>query len=452
MGRHARQEGLWFNPLPWALGLATLLFVVVYLRHLPCLQTDAETGVDTFIRLCYTDIQASFISGGLASGESVFGGPVSFSPLTAVVVATTVWLTSAMGADIGPTSDLQAQLDAMPVFFGLTTVVLFGCFLAAVAAAVLLGRDSANAAPTGKRYRSWQALAIAASPIVLATGLIDWSLLPLALTMLGLLRFAQRRVVEAGLLLGLAAAAGTMPIAVLLAVGVAVGLRGTRAAILAFWASSAGIFLAVHVPLMLNQPSLVVDYYVGQIDRSSSDGSLLFLLEQVLGFESREIGALFFALRLLILGALVAWLYVTRRRPRVGSLVGLFVLVTVLLAPGFTPQTALWVLLAVSVARPFREELIVTAVSHTVYTAAIWGWLSGHLTAEKFGPAVLYYVALLSRVVVEAWLLVECLLDVARPARDRLRSPEISDPIGGMLIDGESLGPDRHVLAAPSKD
>lgn len=74
MGRHARQEGLWFNPLPWALGLATLLFVVVYLRHLPCLQTDAETGVDTFIRLCYTDIQASFISGGLASGRASSAG------------------------------------------------------------------------------------------------------------------------------------------------------------------------------------------------------------------------------------------------------------------------------------------------------------------------------------------------------------------------------------------
>lgn len=435
MGRHARPAGVWFNPLPWALAAATATFAVLYLRHLPCLQSDATQAVDAFVRLCYTDIQTSFVSQGLAAGESVFGSQVAFPPLTAVAVAATVWLTSALGPGVGPDSDLQARLDALPLFFGLSTLVLFAAFLAAVVAAVLMGPDSA-----GGRHRSWYGLTVAASPIVLAVGLIDWSLLPVGLSMIGLLWFAQRRVIEAAILLGLAASAGTMAIAVWLGVAVAVGLRGRRGTIVTFFGISIGTFSVVHLPLLINQPGALLAHYLAEIDKSSSDGSLLYVLEQMFGFQSREIGGLFFAARLLLSGLLIAWLYLTRRRPRVGTLVGIFVLGSVLIAPGFPPQTALWVLLAVYVARPFAAELGASAVFHAAYAAAIWGWLSGHLTAARSGPVALYYVAVLARVAVEAWILVECLLDAAHPTRDPLRTPDLSDPLGGVLVD-ESLSP-----------
>ncbi|MDF1487504.1 glycosyltransferase 87 family protein [Tessaracoccus caeni] len=440
MGRHARKEGVWFDPMPWALIVATLLFAALYLRHLPCLQSQADEGVDTFVRLCYTDIQTSFISQGLATGDSVFGGQISLAPLVAVVVAATVWLTSVLGGEIPPDAVLQTQLDALPLFFGLSALVLFGCFLVTVTAAVLMGPDSGNA-----RFRSWFGLAVAGSPIVFAAGLIDWSLLPIGLTMFGLLGFARGRVLEAGVLLGLAASAGTMPIAVWLAVAVAVVLRGDRRAVAAFLVPSIGTFLAVHVPLMLNQPGVVFNHYVAEINKGTSDGSLLYLLEHLLRFESREVGGLFFAARLLVLGVVIAWLYVTRRRPRVGSLVGVFVLITVLLAPGFTPQTGLWVLIAVYLARPFREELVLTAVTHTAYVAAIWAWLSGHLSQAENGPEGVYFWVLLARAAVEAWVLASCLIDVARPGSDRLRTPDLSDPIGGVLVDGEELKPLKAV-------
>ncbi|HMR49183.1 MAG TPA: hypothetical protein PKE40_06520 [Arachnia sp.] len=436
MGRHARPAGVWFNPLPWALVAATALFALLYLRHLPCLQRDATQAVDAFVRLCYTDIQTSFVSQGLAAGESVFGEQTAFAPLTAVAVAATVWLTSLRGPGAGGASDLQAHLDALPLFFGLTTLLLFAAFLVATVAAVLMGPDSA-----GGRYRSWWGLAVAASPIVLAVGLIDWSLLPVGLAMLGLLWFAQRRVLEAAIVLGLAASAGTMAIAVWLGVAVAVGLRGRRGTVVTFFAASIGTFLAVHLPLLINRPGTILAHYLAEIDRPSSDGSLLYLLEQMFGFQSREIGGLFFAVRLLLGGVLIAWLFVTRRRPRVGTLVGIFVLGSVLIAPGFSPQTALWVLLAVYVARPFAAELWASAAFHAVYAAAIWGWLSGHLTAARNGPVALYYLAVLARVAVEVWILVECLLDAARPARDPLRTPDLSDPLGGVLVDDERLAP-----------
>ena len=436
MGRHARARGVWFNPLPWALAAATVLFSVLYLRHLPCLHSDASQAVDTFVRLCYTDIQSAFTGLGLASGNSAFAGHMPFAPLTAVVINATVRLTSLLDGGIGPDPAAQAQLDALPLFFGLSSLLLFAAFLVTVTAAVLLGPDSADG-----RYRSWCAMAVAASPIVFAVALIDWSLLPVGLSMLGMLLFARRRLWGSAVLLGLAASAGAMAIAVWLGVAVAVGLRGRRRTVVTFLGASTGAFLAVHLPLLIGRPGEVLTYYLGKIDKPSGDGSLLYLLEQMFGFSSREIGGFLFAVRLLLFGIFVAWLYVTRRRPRVGTLVGIFVLGSVLVASGVPPQAALWVLLAVYVARPFPAELTASAVLHAIYAAAIWGWLSGHLTPAKYGPVALYYFALLARVAVEVWILVECLLDAARPARDRLRAPGLTEPLAGVLADGEGIVP-----------
>lgn len=54
MGRHAVNRGIWFAPLPWALLSASLLFSVLVLRHVPCVQVDAGNAVNAFIRVCYS--------------------------------------------------------------------------------------------------------------------------------------------------------------------------------------------------------------------------------------------------------------------------------------------------------------------------------------------------------------------------------------------------------------
>lgn len=436
MGRHARPHGMWFNPLPWAFLLATVLFLALFLRHVPCVQTAPNQELDVYSLLCYSDIQTTFLGQGFGRGASPLGSDAMlFAPLiAAAILVTRKTATALFDAPIRRSATLEQQVDASVTFFGITTIGLFTCFLILVACVVWLGRRRPG-------RKSWDALLVAASPIVLAVGLVSWDLVPVAMTAVGLVQFARGRTVEAGIMLGLAACAGTMPIAVILAVFVAAGLRGGWRRSLAFLVPAVVTFFGVHLPLLLEDFGRVYAHYHQEINGETGYGSAWYVVQLMTGFKVRAAGSLGFALLLLGLGVFIAYLYVSGRRPRVGSMVAAVVLATVLLGPAFTPQTSLWVLLAVVLARPFAAELIALSITHVAYYVAIWGWLGGWLTTNQNGPYVLYWLAIICRVLVEAWILAEVVLDIARPHRDSLRSPDLPDPIGGVLNDGELVAP-----------
>ena len=128
-----------------------------------------------------------------------------------------------------------------------------------------------------------------------------------------------------------------------------------------------------------------------------------------MGAPLRATGSFGFAVLMLFLGVLIAWLYVTGRRPRVASLVAVVVLATTLLGPAFPPQTALWLLFVVMLALPHRTELVALTATQVAYYLAIWGWLGGGLTLAQSGPYLLYWLAIAFRWGVECWLLVRIL-------------------------------------------
>ena len=428
MGRHATGRGAWFNALPWAFAAGTVLFLVLFLRHAQCVQSDAAAAVNSYALLCYSDIQGTFLGQGFGAGATPFTtGTLTFSPLVGVMVLLSIRLVGAF-MPIGPGTPTQAQIDASVAFFGITTVALFVCFLLLILATAKLGRRRSGA--------SWDAMIVASSPIVLASGLISWDLLPLAITAIGLAQFAHGRVMEAGIVMGLAACTGTMPIGVALAVTVVAGLRGGTLTAVRFAGPAAVTFAAVHLPLLLADLDRVYAFYHQEIHREAGYGSLWYLLS-LIGVPLRHAGSLGFVLLALFLGVLVAWLYVSGKRPRVGSLVAVFILAATILGPSFPPQTSLWVLLAVVVSRPLRPELIAATVAHVAYYLAIWGWLAGSLTTSQWGPYGLYWAAILARAGVEAWVLGASLTDIVDPVRDPLRTPDRPDPLGGVLNDGE---------------
>lgn len=446
MGRHARPTGRWFNPLPWTILTAALLFSVLAVRQAPCIQTDATNAVNAFIRLCYSDIPLMYTGQGFGLGTPPFGGDggMLFPPVLGVLVLATVRLTGALGADIRPDADVQVQLDGAQVFFAVNAVMLFVFFLVWVVCTAMMGRGS-----EGGKYRTWDGLLVAGAPVVLASGLVHWDLLPIGLTALGLLQFSQRRVLEAGIVLGLAAAAGTMPIIVVIAVAVCIGLRGNWGHQVQFLAPAVVTWTVVHVPLVLTDVDQVISFYQNQVGGEASYGSLWYLL-QTIGWDVRAAGYLGFMVLLFGLGVLVAWLYVSKRRPRVGTLVAIFVFLCALLGAAYSPQTGLWLLFALVLARPFRPEYIAFSIVQVGYYLAIWGWLSGHLTAAKTGPEGLYFLAIGLRLAVDVWLVVLFLRDIVRPGSDALRAPDHSDPVGGVLVDGEGLDriDDESLVAA----
>lgn len=434
VGRHARPAGVWFNPVPWSILTATVLFIVLAVRQIPCVQTDATNAIDAFIRLCYSDIPLMYTGQGFGLGTPPFGGDsMLFPPVLGVLLLATVRLTGLLGADIRPDADVQVQLDGAVIFYALTMVLLFIAFLAWVLSMVLLGRESRNG-----RYRSWDAMLVAASPVVLAAGLINWDILPIGLSAIALVQFAQRRLLESGIILGLAAASGTMPIGIVLAVAMCIVLRGQRRHLVSFLVPAVVTWVVVHLPLALNNLDQVVAYYQGQVSGEVSYGSLWYLL-QVFGWNVRAAGSLGFMVLVFVLVVTFAWLYVKKLRPRVGTLVAIVLFLTALLGAAYPPQTALWLLFALVLARPFRMEMVWFSVAQVGYYLAIWGWLSGHLTAAKTGPDKLYFLAIGVRIAVDLVLLFLFHRDILRPGSDSLRAPDHSDPIGGVLADGEEL-------------
>lgn len=432
MGRYATPRGLWFNPLPWAFLVATVVFLLLFVRHIPCVQTTPHQDIDMYLRLCYSDIQTTFLSQGFGRGQSPLGsGTMLFSPLIAAAILITRKASIVLfDAPVRRSATIGNEVDASVTFFGITALGLFVCFLIWVACMAWLGRRRPG-------RTSWDALLIAASPVVLAAGLINWDLVPIAFTALGLVQVARGRLAEAGIVLGLAACAGTMPIAVVLAVLVAVALRGGWQRAVTFAVAAVGTFFVVHLPLLLQDVDRVYRYYHGEINTETGYGSLWYVLQLMFGLELRATGSLMFAVLVLFLGGFTAYLFVTRKRPRVGSMVAVVILATVLLGAAFPPQTGLWVLFAAVLARPFKPELIAVTLTQVGYYIAIWGWLGGWLTTAQNGPYFLYWLAIIMHVLVTAWILAEAIADIARPARDLVRTPDVPDPIGGVLNDGE---------------
>ena len=110
-------------------------------------------------------------------------------------------ITVALGAPYGAGLTDQQKVDATLIFVDVNTVLLGVCLLIAVWAQVRL-----------RAGRPWDAMMVAASPCVAAAALINWDLLPIALTALGVLFWSRRRPGWAGVLWGLGMAAKLYPL------------------------------------------------------------------------------------------------------------------------------------------------------------------------------------------------------------------------------------------------
>lgn len=396
-GRHARETGVFFRPLPWALGLAWLLFTVLYLRHLPCITTDPGNVINTYIRACYSDITANYPFRQWATDVRLLGDPtLDFPPLLAMFITIGGWLGRVLGWSRGaPAHDY----DGLPAFFGATAILLFAAFLVVVIAPAAIAR---------REQRPWEVLYIAASPAVFAAGLTSWDLFPLALTALGMWAVGARRGFEAGVLLGLALSASTMTLPFIVGVAAAFALKDEWRRLGWFVGTLVVTALAAHLPQLLTQPGSLVDFYVRETSTDVSYGSLWYLFLTA-GVPLREFGSLTFVVTILLVGCMMAWLWVGGRQLPPGQMAAAVLLVVVLLAPAYPPQTGLWVVLAIFLARRVDAASWVYSAVLAAHYLAVWGRLGGHLSRDATGPWALYDLAVLTRMAFELAFLIEIL-------------------------------------------
>lgn len=360
----------------WAFVAATVAWALLMLRQWPCIDDPSLQ----YPALCYSDITALWGVRGTDEGLIPYReADVEYPVLTGLFIHGVRVLTGL----------LPGEVDWLP-YFGLNSVLLFGIFLLLVAVHLQLGRG-------------WEALMVAASPLVVADGLINWDVLPVALTSAAVLAWLRGRPVLSGVLIGLGTAAKLYP-ALLLAPIVLIGLRERRwRPALEAVVGAAASWLAVNLPVYLVAPEGWWYFFTFNADRGPDLGSVWFALDG-LGIplpESLTLPmALLMAVGLLVLAALA---FLAPRTPSLAQLSFLVVLLFCLVNKVYSPQYALWLLPLLVLARRSWRDWAVFTLSELVYWVAVWGYLGEALFAGDDVPRV-YFAAILLRVAVQLWL------------------------------------------------
>jgi len=452
-GRHAKvTRSIWYNPVPWVIIAVVVTWVILMARQVPCI----PVSVHPYTRLCYSDVPILYWNKSIIwSGGPLYStNPVDsateleYPVLIGGFIWLARWLSGLFGAVVSPLATTDDRVSASVTFWAVTALLLFVCFCVLVWAHLQMGRDSATQYSGGTRTRAWDALFIAAAPVVMLAGLINWDMLAVALTSVALLLWARQHPIWAGVVIGLAAAVKFYPLA-MIAVFFLLCLRaGCLKKWGVFMAGGVVAWLAVNLPVLLTTPQAWAVFWVYNAQRGADFGSLWFVLTQLGVPLSADVVSIIGALGLAIGGGIIVGLVLSApRRPRVGQVALLVMVVFLVVNKVYSPQYVLWLLPLVVLARPVMYDLLVFTVAEAMYYFAVWGYLAGAL-GPVGGPAPMYYLAVLLRIGVQLWLAKRVVDDMMHPWFDPVRGPFIDDPIGGVL----NHAPDAAwMLRAPAR-
>lgn len=397
IGRRALRSGPWFRPAPFAYWLATLSWAILMYRQSGCLEHPDEH----YKRLCYSDVTALWGVRGFDKGLVPYlQADLEYPVLSGAFIYATRLVSGLFHTG-------RPEL----TFFGVTAVALFGCFLALVWVHLRLGVP-------------WSALMVAGSPLVMASGLINWDLLVLVLASGALLAWARGRPAWAGVLIGLGTAAKLYPVLFLVPI-VVLSFRAGRLPTAGRTVVGAVIaWLVVNLPVYVVAPEGWWNFWEFNVDRGADLGSIWYVWTSA-GHELPGVSTLSAGLMVFGTSALVLLWLLAPRRPRLAQAVFLLVLLFVLVNKVYSPQYMLWLLPLAVLARPVWRDLVVFTLGELVYFGAIWWYLDGQLYAGDGQPR-LYWLAILVRVVCQLWVGTQVVRDIVQPWHDPVPADEVT--------------------------
>jgi uncharacterized membrane protein len=400
-----------------------------FLDKAACRAGAWNTAVGEFQAHCYTDIYPLYFAEKLSEGKVPYTGhPVEYPVLIGGAMQAVAWL-------VRPIADPFVRGRE---FFDLTVVLLALFTVAAVLATGYLA---------GPRLR-WTALLVALSPALILAAFINWDLIAMGLAMVGLAAWASRRLVLAGVLLGLGIATKFYPV-VFFGPLLLLCLRAGR--MRAFWIttwSAAAAWLAVNLPVMIAAPS-GWDYFYWLNDHRGADwGSIWYffgyLRWPLAGTSSvATLNLLSLAAFCLACAGIVLLALAAPRRPRLPQLLFLVLALFLVTNKVWSPQYVIWLTPLVVLARPRIWSYAVWQLAEIGYFFAIWAYLISELGSGSggIGPD-LYFPALLARMGTVLLLCGLVVRDILRPDADVVRADGADDPADGVLAGAE----DRFVL------
>jgi uncharacterized membrane protein len=419
------------------LAIACLTLALAWAQKAPC-QDGAWTNGSQYKSYCYTDVLALYYAEGLNSGKVPYlDHPVEYPVLTGVLMGV-------VGLPVHWLAEQGIVTNEAQVFYEGTALVLAGFALLTVWAIVRM-----------RPRRPFDAAMVAAAPALVFTAYVNWDLLAIGLSTLGLYAWSRRRPGWAGVLLGVAAAAKLYPLFLFGALFV-LCLRARR--MQPFWRSAgAGLatWVAVNLPVYLAAPDAWLRFYsfsgqrgvdwgtfwyVGQhlgAGQGASPSGLTRWVHDVFSRLAGDIPALNLLCLILFAAACLAIALLALRaprRPRVAQLAFLIVAAFLLTNKVWSQQFVLWLIPLAVLARPRWGAFLAWQACELGYFLAFYQTLIR--ATPNLKSQMPEWAFLLASVARATGLLVLCALVVAeivRPERDVVRADGTDDPEGGVL-------------------
>ena len=356
--------------------------------------------------MCYSDIPVLYSERGLNLGFGWFGGEnpkfqsIEYPPLTVLHMEGSAKLTQALRG--------EAPDGAAFYWVSAATLAVLGS-LAFGLLCWMLGPD---------RSRRFLYVAV---PLVIATGFINWDLLPLLLVVAALAAWRGGHLTTTGVCLGLGAAAKLYPVLLLgVIVVLAIRHRNYRSAVVPTVAAAV-TWTAVNLPAYLLHPAAWRGFWHFNSTRPADFGSPWFAM-RLLGLDV-PISAMNAVYLGWMLVACVGVLILALRAPvapSVESLGLLLVTAFVVMNKVNSPQYVLWLMPLIALATARWRLLALWCAAELFYYLVVWQFLA----YDAWWIEPLYLVALAGRLAAEVAVAWSVLKDVLRQAPDGAVAPD----------------------------
>ncbi len=436
LGRHSdpgRIAPRWFTVERVLIILTVCAAVLAVVVKNPC-RVTGWSSPDYFYRACYSDWAELYRSRDFSEGVLPFitpGALFEYPVLLGLLASATAFLVDVLAGDAG--ADRKVLL-----YFDVNSVLIAMVWLLTVLATLrLAGR------------RPWDAAIVAIAPVIIVSGTINWDLWAVLLATAGMLAFARRRPVLAGILWGLGTAVKLYPVLLLGAVLVLALRTGRYRPLVLAVAGTAGAWLVVNVPFMLRDSEAWTYFLTFSETRDAGFSSGWFVYNAL----ARRAGAatlssatintaaaVLFTLSCLAVAVLALR---ARRRPRFAQLALLIVGAFILCNKVYSPQYALWLIPLLALAVPRWNVVLGWQVVEVLHWWAVWLYLGGQTSGgapeHNLGLGT-YSWAVLAHILATAWVMGIVVRDVLAPGQDPVRMFGADDPHGGAF----DHSPDRQ--------
>ncbi|MET3961964.1 putative membrane protein [Marmoricola sp. OAE513] len=425
----------WWTPVRVLLAVFSVVFMLSLVQKYPCGQTNWSNEKVRYSKMCYSDVPYLYTGRGFAEHRWPYAETTDRYQTMEYPVLTSYF---AWGASIvtswmpsGPPQEVRAQTESgalwglpgmakeVNTYFLVTAIMLLVCGLGAT-------YFLAGASPG----RPWDAMAFAASPTLLVTGLVNWDLLAVLFTAGALWAWARGKPVLAGVMVGLGVAAKLYPL-FLLGAFLIDAIRRRKPSLFGVTAVAALVaWIAANLPAMASNAEAWKLFWSFNSDRGADLGSLWLVLQQHgATVTAHTINVWSGAFFVVACGAILALGMMAKKRPQVAQIAFLVVAAFLLVNKVYSPQYVLWLLPLAVLARPRWRDLLIWQATELVYFASVWFYLGGWLAPSSGENPTVYQLAIVARLLGELYLVALVVRDiwVAEPDESEWSDEEWSE-------------------------